>query len=106
METTSKSRRAEVAASIAEAVHEMGLDEVYAGGTINPADPEHNYYTVLFCKARILDGSVRVYGRSSITVRWQTAIRDLPRNGQIFCRSAEEAIKVLRDQFFYDTPGG
>lgn len=106
METLVKSRRAEVAVRIAEAVAEMGLNEVYAGGTFEPSGPGHNYYTVLFCKARILDGSVRVYGRTAITVRWQTAIRDLPRNGQVFCRSAEEAIGVLREQFYYHATGG
>lgn len=92
--------RSDIAATLAAECVALGLNDAY-GCAIDPPNPDvgRNYYTVLFCKARILDGSIRIWGRTSISVRWQTAIRDLPRNGQVWCANVAGAVKVLRDNF-------
>ena len=54
------------------------------------------HWSVLFCKARILDGVIRVYAPGFILITWQTAIRDLPRTGRQVCKTEAEALDFLK----------
>lgn len=95
-----KSERREAAERIAKLVYELKLDEVYAGGYEPPdAAAKRNYYSVLLCKAQTLDGSVRVYSPSFITVVYRTAIRTLPHTEHATLRSVEQAEEFLRSRF-------
>lgn len=91
-------QRSEVARRIAEVAREVGLAEVYAGGVEPPAEGR-NYYSVLLCRAETVDGSVRVFGPSSITIFYTTAIRDLPQRERVTLRSVEQAEDFLRSRF-------
>lgn len=57
------------------------------------------YWSVSFCKAKILDGTIKVYGPSFILIEWQTAIRDMAAKGSIVCKSEIQAREFLTDNF-------
>jgi hypothetical protein len=95
---TRKSERREAAERIAALAAELTLDEVYAGG-VAPPSAGKNYYGVLLCRRETVDGSVRVYGPSFITVVYKTAIRTLPHTEHATLRSVEQAEAFLRSRF-------
>lgn len=93
-----RSERHEAAIRIAEAAKACGLAEVYAGG-IEPPSQGRNYYSVSLCRAKCVDGSIRVYGPTFITAWYETSIRHLPRTEKTTLRSADQAIEFLRSRF-------
>lgn len=93
-----KSARHEAAIRIAEAAKACGLAEVYAGG-VEPPSEGRNFYSVSLCRARTVDGSIRVYGPTFITVWYETSIRHLPRTEKTTLRSAEQAVEFLQSRF-------
>jgi type II secretory pathway component PulM len=68
METEVKSKRLEMAERILSAARKLDLCQVYAG-FIYPPSEGRNYYQVPLCRARTIDASVHVYGRTCITLR-------------------------------------
>jgi hypothetical protein len=88
VETVTRSKRYDMAEQIAFAVRARGLDQVYASGIHLPEYGVRNYYSVPICRARTLDGEVRVYGRTYITLRWNNNIPAV-------CHSLEEALALL-----------
>lgn len=90
--------RLAAAERLATVARECKLDQVYAGG-FEPPREGHNYYSILLCRAESVDGSVRVYGPSFITIVYKTAIRDLPHTEHVTLRSVEQAEAFLRERF-------
>lgn len=87
------SKREEIINQIADFISENGLAEVYAGDVGISDDKKYRW--VNFCKARTLDGEVRVYGPKWILVIYKTAFRALPaRDSRVFT-SVDNAIKFL-----------
>lgn len=93
------SAREQVASEIESYLVELGLNEVY--GVVSGLSEDKKYRYATFCKARILDGVVHVYGPKFIQVRWETAIRRLPHRGSEVFRSLEAAKEFLRENFYY-----
>jgi hypothetical protein len=54
------------------------------------------HWSVLFCKARVLDGVIRVYSERYILITWQGLGE---RNGKQVCRSEHEAKGFLVNRF-------
>jgi hypothetical protein len=88
VETVTRSKRYDMADQIARAARARGLDQVYASGIHLPEYGVRNYYSIPICRARTLDGEVRIYGRTYVTIRWN-------RNAPVVCRSIEEALALL-----------
>ena len=68
------SARKDLSTRLFEFCNEHGLNEVY--GCLENLDGKIR--TLTFCKARILDGQINIYGLNFIQVKYKTAIRDLP----------------------------
>ena len=84
-----------VATAIADKLETLGLNEVYG---VN-VGKEGRYYAISFCTARTLDGSVNYYGPKFVQVKFQTAYRALPRNGNYVYTSVEAALKFIEEAF-------
>lgn len=95
---TRKSERHAVAERLAEVARECKLDQVYAGGYEPPSEGK-NYYSILLCRAESVDGSIRVYGQSFITIVYKTAIRYLPHTEHVTLRNVHQAEEFLRSRF-------
>ena len=92
--------RETLANEMAEYCHELGLDDSY-GISITKRKPpnKRSYWSVLFCRARTLDGEVRIYGAGFIQIRFQTAIRSLPHKHSEIFKSPLMAKQALTDWF-------
>lgn len=72
----------EVANQLADWLRSSGFDQSY-GVMVTPVEKKGRMVQhVNFAKAAILDASVDVYSSTFLLLKWQTSIRDLPRNGQ------------------------
>ena len=98
-------RRSEIAAYLANVAREVELDQVYAGGFDLP-DDKRNYYSILLCRAKSVDGSIRVYGPTNITISYTTAIRHLPQRETVRLRDVKQAEEYLRSRFGEDADRG
>ncbi len=91
------SERKDLATRLFEFCNENGLNEVY--GCIE--NLEGKLRTITFCKAKILDGQINIYGLNFIQVKYKTAIRDLPQNdSRIF--NCETHVKDFLKAAFVD----
>ena len=99
----SMSPRQQVAQNLADTCVFGGLDEsrgVSVEKTTDKGGREH--WSVLFAKARTLDGVIRVYSPGFVLVQWQGALAratDLPLRGSQVCRSESEAKEFLTAHF-------
>lgn len=95
--THARSERGQVADRLWTFVKGLGLGEVYAG----QIDPEKGvrHYTVMFCRARSVDGWIHVYSTKFIRIGYTTAIRDLPRTERATVASVEDAEAFLQERF-------
>lgn len=91
------SEREELLDQIVEVLHEKGLNEVYGINTGIADTKKYRYAT--FCRARTLDGEVKVFGKKFIQIKWETANRSLPQRGSEVFRSFEEAKEFLEKTF-------
>ena len=73
------------------------LNEVY--GVIQTGDESGRFEELTFCKARVLDGTVKVYGPKFILVKYTTAYRSLPHNDSVVFTSEKDAIRFLKSAF-------
>jgi hypothetical protein len=97
------SPRQQVALNLADTCIFGGLNDAYGVSCEKSTDAKGKvYWSVLFCKARILDGVIRVYSPNFIMVTWQTAIRDLPAKGKEVFRSEATAKEFLVSSFIKD----
>ena len=88
--------RSEVALRIAEVARKVGL---IVEPRPEPTEVQNYYAFLLSRNDNMVDGSVRVYGPSSITIFYTTAIRDLPQRERVTLRSVEQAEEFLRSRF-------
>lgn len=96
----SMSQRNEIAQNLAETCIFGGMNDSYGVSCERSTDKKgKTHWSVLFCRARILDGVIRVYSPNFILITWQTAIRSVPRNGSQVCRSEWEAKEFLMNTF-------
>jgi hypothetical protein len=72
------SKREELTRKIDEFISENGLNKIYSGTGLSK-DKKYRY--VLFNVTRYFDGEIRVYNEKYISVKYQTAFRDLPNKG-------------------------
>jgi len=95
------SARKDLSTRLFEFCNEVGLNEVY--GCIENFDGKLR--TLTFCKAKILDGTISVYGLNFIQVTYKTAIRDLPHeDSRIFNNEGhvKEFLKAAFVDFDYE----
>lgn len=74
---------------------QLGLDESY--GVIEAECKR--FRSVTFAKNAILDGVVEIYGPKFILVKWRTAIRRLPHQGQEKFESVEATKEFINENF-------
>lgn len=90
------SPREQVALDLLDVVKFGGMDEVYGANIDKQTDAKgKSYWSVTFCKARVLDGVIKIYSPRFIMVKWQTAFRDLPSKGQQIFKSDWDAKQFL-----------
>lgn len=94
------SPRETTAECIAQFCIGAGLNEVYGSDVAKQSDQKgKSYYSITFCKARVLDGMVKVYSPTFILVKWQTAFRDMPHKGQEVFKCINDAIDFMKTSF-------
>ena len=86
------SKREEILEELVEALQEADLDQVYGIDTGLSQDKKYRYAT--FCRARTLDGEVRVYGPKWILFRTMIG----GRKNRYICDSKELALKYIREE--------
>lgn len=91
--TNGPSPRGELTGQIAAFLRECGLDQVY--GCVEGRDPKNRYRSVTFCRARTVDGEVRVYSPGFVQVKWQAD----GRRGDAVLHSKQDALDFLYFQF-------
>lgn len=91
------SPREDVAQELADTCMFGGLNEVY--GVQKGRSADNKCWTILFCKARILDGSISVYSPKFIIVKWQTQYRDMPHKGSEKFTSVSDAKQFIQRMF-------
>ena len=100
--TKSISPRQQVAQNLAETCVFGGLNDSYGVSLQKSTDKKGKlYWSVLFCKSRILDGVIRIYSPGFILISWETAIRSLPKNDSKVFRSEAEAKDFLVHNFIH-----
>ena len=87
------SEREKILNKLVEVLQKKGLDEVYGIQTGLADNKKYRYAT--FCRARTLDGEVKVYGSKFIQIKWQRS----GRWGNEVCRSLNEAKEFLEKTF-------
>lgn len=86
------SPREEVAQALAETCIFGALNDSYGVDKTKVTDKKgKTYWSVTFCKARVLDGVIQVYSPRFILVKWQTTFGHLPHRGQKIFKSEHEA---------------
>ena len=87
------SAREDILEELVEVLHNKGLNEVYGISTGIADTKKYRYAT--FCRARTLDGEVKVFGTKFIQIKWQRG----GRWGNEVCRSVDEAKEFLEKTF-------
>ena len=86
------SPRQQVALNLADTCIFGGLNDAYGVSCEKSTDARgKTYWSVLFCKTRILDGVIRVYSPNFIVIIWQ--------KGKEVFRSEADAKKFLVNTF-------
>ncbi len=94
----SGSIRGEVARNLADTCVFGGLNDVY-GVILTKVEEKRSYWSVTFCKSRVLDGVIKVYGPGFILVEWQTAYRDMAARGKQVLKSEGDAKEFITKSF-------
>ncbi len=95
--TMSMSPRQQVAQNLAELCVFGDLNDAYGVSCERATDSKGKpHWLVLFCKARVLDGVIRVYSDRFILITWKGMGQ---RDGKQVCRSADEAKEFLINTF-------
>jgi hypothetical protein len=97
------SPRQQVARNLSDTCVFGGLTDSYGVNVTKTKDGKgKEYWSVSFCKARVLDGEIRVYSPNFILVSWQTAYRDMAAKGNEVFRSELLAKEFLMKHFIKD----
>ncbi|MAE81508.1 MAG: hypothetical protein CMB80_02140 [Flammeovirgaceae bacterium] len=91
------SARTEIADKLKTFLMENSLGEVY--GIIEGYGPNKRYRSLTFCRARSIDGEIRIYGAKFIVISWMTTYNKLPRMGNQKVDSVEKAIQFMTKAF-------
>lgn len=92
-----KQSKREFLADQAEAfIAENGLAKVYGGQGLSK---DNKFRYILFNTPRTLDGEIRIYNARFVAVKFQTAYRDLPKNGWYVFKSLDDAQKFIEVAF-------
>jgi hypothetical protein len=75
------------------------MNDAYGVDISKAESNKRNYWNVTFCVAKVTDGNIRVYSPNYIMVKWMTADRRLPREGQEIFRSEDLAKAFLIKNF-------
>lgn len=92
------SARSDFAAKLAAQLVDLGLNDCY-GVDVGQSHVKGKPYVITFCKARVLDAQLTVYGEKFILVKWMTAFRDMPHTGQEKFTSEAAAMQFVKDSF-------
>jgi hypothetical protein len=92
------SARSDLADSIAEQLIDLDLNDAY-GVNVGQSHVKGKPYVISFCKARVLDAQVTLYGPKFVLVKWQTAFRDMQRDGQEKFDSVADAMSFIKTSF-------
>lgn len=91
------SARQQVALNLADTCMFGDLNDSYGVSCERATDSKGKaHWSVLFCKARVLDGVIRVYSEGFILITWQGLGE---RSGKKVCRSEFEAKEFLVNYF-------
>jgi len=94
------SPREEVQNELIDTLACLELNQVYGILSDKHIDKKgKSYRSLTFCRAKSVDGEIRIYSPKFIMVRYQTAIRSLPHNAQEVFRDVRSAKKYLQDCF-------
>lgn len=89
------SAREDLSTRLFEFCNEVGLNEVY--GCLESLDGKIR--TVTFCKAKVLDGQINIYGLNFIQVKYKTAIRAMPQNDSRIFNKESHVTDFLKAAF-------
>jgi hypothetical protein len=91
------SSRQQVALNLLDTCVFGALNDAYGASCERSVDSKgKSHWSVLFCKARVLDGVIRVYSDRFILITWQGLGT---RNGKFIAKSEAEAKDFLVSQF-------
>lgn len=91
------SLRGEVAQNLADTCIFGGLNDSYGVSCQRDTDKKgKTHWSILFCKARVLDGVIRVYSERFILITWQGLGE---RNGKYVAKSEHDAKTFLVNHF-------
>lgn len=90
--------RSDLADRIADQLKEVGLNDAY-GVNVGQSHVKGKPYVISFCKARVLDGQVTMYGPKFVLVKWLTAFRDTSASGQEKFDSVDDAMNFIKKTF-------
>jgi hypothetical protein len=76
------SPREQVAEALMETCVFGGLTDAYGVIKARSTANGKTYWSVTFCKARDLDGVIRIYSERFILIQWKTRYKSLPHTGQ------------------------
>ena len=94
------SARQQVAQALGDTCICGELNDSYGVSCTKETDAKNRtYWSVTFCRARTVDGVIKVYSPNFIQVKWMTAYRDLPSRGQEVFRSEAAAKEFLIKNF-------
>ena len=93
------SSRQQVAQNLADTCVFGGLNDSYGVSVTKHTEVGKAHWLVLFCKARVLDGVIKVYSPNFIQVKWQTAYRDMANKGSEVFRSESAAKDFIIKNF-------
>jgi hypothetical protein len=91
--------RQQVAQNLVDTCVFGGLNEVYGCNLRKNTDQHQTFWESTFCKARNLDGSIRVYSPTFIMIKWVTRYSELPHKGKEIFHSEEAAKTFLIKNF-------
>ena len=96
----SESPRQNVAQNLADTCIFGGLSNSYGVQVQKSEEKGKTFWGITFCKARLLDGVIRVYSPNFIMIRWQgRTTSELPSRGQEVFRSELAAKQFLIKNF-------
>lgn len=95
----SVSPRQQVAQNLSDTCVCGGLNDSYGVSVEKGEDKGKSFWLVTFCKARVLDGIIRVYSPNFIQVKWQTGFRDMAARGSEVFKSESAAKAFITNSF-------
>ncbi len=93
------SPRQQVAQNLADTCVFGGLNDSYGVSLAKSEEKGKSFWSVTFCRARFLDGVIKVYSPNFILIKWQGRVANLPARGQEVFRSEASAKDFIISNF-------